>query len=322
MENDSTKNNVAYVNAKFNVLYYLDNQKDCIVKLHEIKHNEKLICFKPINPKQNGGYFVDEKGLIEFPLSDKDYLIEFIEAKTLNVNENTKASAFDLTNKTQEEYAKLLFTKLINKAENNNIKNRITSVINLNDIKNDDFLNFLSDSKSFISASILSDDLKIKLKESIDFIENIKYKNSSTNNIDKKIDIIYNLETSYNDEIFINYIEKNNFSEGLKHAELLKKILNFFVEETLPHVYDTIANLYLSNNRLIEAESEIIKCLSIEIREDDQKSEHNFTAAKIYFKKGDFSNGEKYYNNAIELGADDEKIIDFEFYLKNNNINR
>ncbi|WP_396137268.1 hypothetical protein [Flavobacterium sp.] len=320
MENDSTINNVAYVNAKFDVLYYLDNQKNCIVKLHEIKHNEKLIYFKPINPKQNGGYFVDEKGLIEFPLSDKDYLIEFIEAKTLNVNENSKASAFDSTNKTQEEYAKLLFTELINKADNNNIKNRITSVINLNDIKNEDFLNFLSNSKSFISASILSDDLKIILIDSLDYLESIKdYDNS--NSINKKIDIINNLETSYNDEIFINYVEKNNFPEGLKHAELLKKILYFFVDETLPHVYDTIANLYLSNNRLIEAESEIIKCLQIEAIEDDENTEHNFTAAKIYYKKNDLINGLKYYNKAIELGADNDLIKDFQEFLNNNEIN-
>jgi hypothetical protein len=320
MENDSKINNVAYVNAKFDVLYYLDNQKNCIVKLHEIKHNEKLIYFKPINPKQNGGYFVDEKGLIEFPLSDKDYLIEFIEAKTLNVNENSKASAFDSTNKTQEEYAKLLFTELINKADNNNIKNRITSVINLNDIKNEDFLNFLSNSKSFISASILSDDLKIILIDSLDYLESIKdYDNS--NSINKKIDIINNLETSYNDEIFINYVEKNNFPEGLKHAELLKKILNFFVDETLPHVYDTIANLYLSNNRLIEAESEIIKCLQIEAIEDDENTEHNFTAAKIYYKKNDLINGLKYYNKAIELGADNDLIKDFQEFLNNNEIN-
>jgi hypothetical protein len=320
MENDSKINNVAYVNAKFGVLYYLDNQKNCIVKLHEIKHNEKLIYFKPINPKQNGGYFVDEKGLIEFPLSDKDYLIEFIEAKTLNVNENSKASAFDSTNKTQEEYAKLLFTELINKADNNNIKNRITSVINLNDIKNEDFLNFLSNSKSFISASILSDDLKIILIDSLDYLESIKdYDNS--NSINKKIDIINNLETSYNDEIFINYVEKNNFPEGLKHAELLKKILNFFVDETLPHVYDTIANLYLSNNRLIEAESEIIKCLQIEAIEDDENTEHNFTAAKIYYKKNDLINGLKYYNKAIELGADNDLINDFQEFLNDNELN-
>ena len=319
MENDSTINNVAYVNAKFDVLYYLDNQKNCIVKLHEIKHNEKLIYFKPINPKQDGGYFVDEKGLIEFPLSDKDYLIEFIEAKTLNVYENSKASAFDLTNKTQEEYAKLLFTELINKADNN-IKNRITSVINLNDIKNEDFLNFLSNSKSFISASILSDDLKIILIDSLDYLESIKdYDNS--NNINKKIDIINNLETSYNDEIFINYVEKNNFPEGLKHAELLKKILNFFVDETLPHVYDTIANLYLSNNRLIEAETEITKCLQIETVEDDESPDHNFTAAKIFYKKNDLINCLKYYNKAIELGADDDSIKEFKDFLNDNDLN-
>ena len=54
MENNSAKNNVAYVNAKFDVLYYLDNQKDCVVKLHEIKHNEKLIYFKPITPRPLG----------------------------------------------------------------------------------------------------------------------------------------------------------------------------------------------------------------------------------------------------------------------------
>lgn len=317
MENNSAKNNVAYVNAKFDVLYYLDNQKDCVVKLHEIKHNEKLIYFKPINPKQNGGYFVDEKGLIEFPLSDNDYLIEFIEAKTLNMNENSKASEFDLTNKTQEEYAKLLFTDLINKADNNNIKNRITSVINLNNIKNDDFLNFSYDSKSFISASILSDDLKKTLIDSIDYIESIK---ENDNNIDKVIDIVDNLETSYNDEIFINYVEKNNFHEGLKHAELLKKILNFFVNETLPHVYDTIANLYLLNNRLIEAEVNILKCLQIETLEDDENPEHNFTAAKIYYKKNDLINGLKYYNKAIELGADDDSLKEFKDFLFINNI--
>jgi tetratricopeptide (TPR) repeat protein len=97
--------------------------------------------------------------------------------------------------------------------------------------------------------------------------------------------------------------------------------LNFFVDETLPHVYDTIANLYLSNNRLIEAESEIIKCLQIEAIEDDENTEHNFTAAKIYYKKNDLINGLKYYNKAIELGADNDLIKYFQEFLNDNELN-
>ena len=98
--------------------------------------------------------------------------------------------------------------------------------------------------------------------------------------------------------------------------------MNFFVQETLPHVYDTIANLYLSNNQLIEAESEILKCLQIETLEDDENPEHNFTAAKIYYKKNDLINGLKYYNIAIELGADDESIKEFDNYLNTNNLSK
>jgi hypothetical protein len=224
----------------------------------------------------------------------------------------------NLLNEGKEEVAKQILSDLFLNSKKKEIENRILKSKRF-DFTSEIFFEFLYNSKSFISASILSDGLKKTLLDSIDYIENIK---ENDNNINKVIDIVNNLESSYNDEIFINYVEKNNFHEGLKHAEILKKILNFFVEETLPHVYDTISNLYLSNNRLIEAESEILKCLQIETLEDDENPEHNFTAAKIYYKKNDLINGLKYYNIAIELGADDDSIKEFENYLIINNLSK
>jgi hypothetical protein len=218
------------------------------------------------------------------------------------------------------EEVESLFTDLFSKMYKEEIKTRI---LKSKEIKNigSDFYDFLLNSKSFISNSTLSSDLINKLIDFIDYI----LKNSITEiDIEKKIDILYLLEYEYNDEVYIKFSEdnlsKNLLSELIKHGEFIKKILSYFIDENKPSVYDTLANLFLLENRFDEAEKEILKCLSIEIREDDQKFEHNLTAAKIYFKNGNFSNGEKYYTKAIELGADEDSIIKFQQFLNKNNL--
>jgi hypothetical protein len=222
----------------------------------------------------------------------------------------------NLINEGKEDVAKQILSDLFLNSKKKEIKNRILKS-KIFDFTSDNFFEFLSNSKKIISASVLSNDLKITLIDSIDYFENIKY---NDNNIDKKIDLVYVLESAYNNEIFINFIQKNNPSEGLKHIEILIKLLSYFIEESTPNVYDTIANLYLLNNRLIEAEVNIIKCLQIETVEDDESPDHNFTAAKIFYKKNDLINGLKYYNKAIELGADDDSIKEFKDFLNDNEL--
>lgn len=76
----------------------------------------------------------------------------------------------------------------------------------------------------------------------------------------------------------------------------------------------------LLNHKLPEAEKEILKCLQIDINSDSEIPVHYITAAKIFYKNNDLINGLKYYEKAIELGADDEQIKDLKTFLIINNI--
>lgn len=196
------------------------------------------------------------------------------------------------------------------------IKSEIKKRILNSNIESDNFLKFLSETKSFIFASTLSENVKIKLLEIITYLENDYVFND---NIEKLIDIVFYFENDYNDEIYESFSEIN-FLEGLKHVEILQKFLSSFVKETTVEVYDTFANLFLLNERLPEAENEILKCLQIGIIENKENSEHYFTAAKIFYKNNDLINGLKYYEKAIELGADDDSMNEFEQFLIDNEI--
>jgi len=55
--------------------------------------------------------------------------------------------------------------------------------------------------------------------------------------------------------------------------------------------------------------------LFIEIRNNKERSEHYFTAAKVSVKKLDWINVSKYLSKAKELGADDESIREFKQLL-------
>jgi tetratricopeptide (TPR) repeat protein len=167
--------------------------------------------------------------------------------------------------------------------------------------------------------SNLSKELIEQIVDIISYIENGLILD---NNIGKKIDLVYILESAYNNEIFTHFIENNNHSEGLKHIEILIKLLSYFIEESSSNVYDTIANIYLLNNRLIEAEANILNCLQVETLKNNIRPEHNLTAAKIYYKKNDLINGLKYYNKAIELRASDASIKEFDNYLNTNNLSK
>lgn len=194
------------------------------------------------------------------------------------------------------------------------IKSEIKKRILNSNIESDDFLKFLSETKSFIFASTLSENVKIKLLEIITYLENDYVFND---NIEKLIDIVFYFENDYNDEIYESFSEIN-FLEGLKHVEILQKFLSSFVKETTVEVYDTFANLFLLNERLPEAENEILKCLQIGIIENKENSEHYFTAAKIFHKKNDLINGIKYYKKAVELNPEFEEAKYFLKTLENN----
>lgn len=196
------------------------------------------------------------------------------------------------------------------------IKSEIKKRILNSNIESDDFLKFLSETKSFIFASTLSENVKIKLLEIITYLEN---DNVFNDNIDKLIDIVFYFENDYNDEIYESFSEIN-FLEGLQHAEIIKKFLSYFVDESRSSVCDTLAYLLLLNDKLPEAEKEILKCLQIDINSDSEIPVHYITAAKIFYKKNDLINGLKYYEKAIELGADDEQIKDLKTFLIINNI--
>jgi hypothetical protein len=218
----------------------------------------------------------------------------------------------DLIKEGKQEEAFSLFVELNQISIKSEIKNRILN----SNIESDDFLKFLSEIKSFIFASTLSENVKIKLLEIITYLEN---ENVFNDNIDKLIDIVFYFENDYNDEIYESFSEIN-FLEGLQHAEIIKKFLSYFVDESRSSVCDTFAYLLLLNDKLPEAEKEILKCLQIDINSDLEIPVHYITAAKIFYKKNDLINGLKYYEKAIELGADDEQIKDIKNFLIINNI--
>lgn len=238
--------------------------------------------------------------------------------------ETVTNDVINLRNEGREDEIKNLFVELALSFHKETVmKDSKKRILKSKEIKkiDDGFYELILKSKSFISNSTLSADLISKLMDLIDFIE----KHTLVEiDLEKKIDILFLIECEYNDEVFLmlseDNISKDKLSEVVIHGEFIQNFLSYFIDEFKTSVYDTLANIFLLTNRFDEAEKEISKCLSIEIREDDQKSEHNFTAAKIYFKKGDFSNGEKYYKKAIELGADDDLIKDFQEFLKENNL--
>jgi hypothetical protein len=218
----------------------------------------------------------------------------------------------DLIKEGKEEEAFSLFVELNQISTKSEIKNRIFN----SNIDSDDFLKFLFDTKSFIFVSTLSENVKNKLLEIIIYLENDYVFND---NIDKLIDIVFYFENDYNDEIYVSFSE-TNFLEGLQHAQIIKKFLSYFVDESRSSVCDTLAYLLLLNDKLPEAEKEILKCLQIDINSDSEIPVHYITAAKIFYKKNDLINGLKYYEKAIESGAEDDSIIELEQFLYDNKI--
>lgn len=247
------------------------------------------------------------------------------ENKVTKINdffETVTNDVINLRNEGREDEIKNLFVELALSFHKEGLRKRILKSKEIKKI-DDGFYELILKSKSFISQSTLSTDLICKLMDLFDFLE--KYSKVNID-LEKKIDILYLIEHEYNDEVFLmlseDNISKDKLSEVVIHGEFIQNFLSYFIDEFKTSVYDTLANIFLLSNRFDEAEKEISKCLSIEIREDDQKSEHNFTAAKIYFKKGDFSKGEKYYKKAIELGADDDSIKEFEDFLNDKELNQ
>lgn len=252
-------------------------------------------------------YEIQTKSIKSKLLSD----IFYIKSNVISVNKLKKDAEVSM----MSDLIKNLAIDINKEILINDRKNRILQANNYK-VKNEEFLQYLFECKNFILVSSLSVDLKNKLQNIISYFENDYGVN---NDIDKIVDFVSILESDYNDFIFLNFT-KGNFSEGLKHVEILQKFLSSFVEETTVAVYDTFANLFLLNERLPEAENEILKCLQIGIIKNKENSEHYFTAAKVFHKKNDLINGIKYYKKAIELKPNDNQIKDFNNFLIINNI--
>jgi hypothetical protein len=251
-------------------------------------------------------YEIQTKSIKSKLLSD----IFYIKPNVISVNKLKKDAEVSMMSDFIKNWANEQIEKL-----NDDRKNRILHTNNYK-VKNEEFLQYLLECKNFILVSSLSVDLKNKLQNVISYLVNDYGIN---NDVDKIVDIVKILESDYNDYIFIHFT-KSNFSEGLKHIEILKKFLSYFVQETTVAVYDTFANLFLLNEKLPEAENKILKCLQIDIIKENENSEHYFTAAKIFYKKNDLINGIKYYKKAVELEPNDNQIKDFNNFLIINNI--